>query len=369
MPQLLERPPLATAIGLETIERLVEAICTAPSGDNIQPWALQWDRDARCLTVAVHPTRDRSVMNAGFRMARIACGAIVENLYQSLAHFGLAVSAERYLDPNSVALTLEPRSTPGDCSAALAAIRNRTTNRTVYLPGNLSAEQQQRLSGFAAESAAFPVRPRFYCEPGRKSALAETIATMDAVIFSLKEVRQALVEQLRFPQPGAAPVPDGLSVQSLELNALDRIAFRILHRYPEWAMRTLMYRTVRRYPLQRLHSAAGLCLLTTPKDLRHKDWQTGRMFQRAWLLLTSLGLAVQPMMSPIGLQSLFEFPRPSVQPQLTRWGGVELLDRLRSLAELHDPNLEICGILRFGFGREPHGRSGRRPLDQILTVV
>ena len=65
------------------LEALVAAASRAPSGDNTQPWRFVVDRARGLVTIAVDPRRDPSPMNAGQRMARIACGAALENLVQA----------------------------------------------------------------------------------------------------------------------------------------------------------------------------------------------------------------------------------------------------------------------------------------------
>ena len=76
---------------MSAIDTLVRAATLAPSGDNTQPWSLEVNEEARRLAFFVNETRDRSPMNAGQRMARIAIGSAVENVLQAAKHNGWSV--------------------------------------------------------------------------------------------------------------------------------------------------------------------------------------------------------------------------------------------------------------------------------------
>ena len=68
---------------MEPFKTLISAAVLAPSGDNTQPWRFEIDEDASTIKVMVDESRDRSPMNAGQRMSRIACGAAVENMIRT----------------------------------------------------------------------------------------------------------------------------------------------------------------------------------------------------------------------------------------------------------------------------------------------
>ena len=65
------------------LESLVSAAVRAPSGDNLQPWRFILDPHKETISIHLDPTRDRSPINAGQRMSRIACGAALENLVRT----------------------------------------------------------------------------------------------------------------------------------------------------------------------------------------------------------------------------------------------------------------------------------------------
>ena len=76
------------------LEALIDAAVRAPSGDNTQPWRFLVDSDQGRMTLRVDEGRDRSPMNAGQRMARIAAGAALENLLQTARLCGWPVAVE-----------------------------------------------------------------------------------------------------------------------------------------------------------------------------------------------------------------------------------------------------------------------------------
>src|SRR6266545_357605 len=90
-------------------ESLLAAACRAPSGDNTQPWRFIVDPDGGRVALQVDETRDPSPMNAGQRMARIAVGAVLENLLRAAEGHGWAAELELVSPPELAAVRLTRR--------------------------------------------------------------------------------------------------------------------------------------------------------------------------------------------------------------------------------------------------------------------
>ena len=115
-------------------------------------------------------------------------------------------------------------------------------------------------------------------------------------------------------------------------------------------------------------SASGLCLVVAPDLGEEKDLDVGRAMQRAWLTLTAEGLAVQPMMSLLVLENVWEHGDAALLDSLGRGRLAGLRREFRALVP------EIGGrrpafLMRFGFAPAPSGRTGRLPLHAVSSFA
>src|SRR5262245_61187584 len=107
---------------------LPAAAVQAPSGDNTQPWRFVVEGEGRLLLLP-DETRDRSPMNSGQRMTRIAVGAALENLLRVAKRSGWTVELTGATDP--ALATLRVLRADGLPSAD-PAVAGRVTNRKPY---------------------------------------------------------------------------------------------------------------------------------------------------------------------------------------------------------------------------------------------
>src|SRR5215831_13766175 len=80
-------PDIAAAPGRATIQQIVASGFSAPSGDNLQPWIVDW-RDG-VLSISVDRHRERSLYNFRYRASLIALGAMLENVVIATRQHGL----------------------------------------------------------------------------------------------------------------------------------------------------------------------------------------------------------------------------------------------------------------------------------------
>jgi nitroreductase len=345
------------------LRKFVLAAGQAPSGDNTQPWRFNVDPDAHSIALYVDESRDRSPMNAGQRMARIAVGAALENLLRVAQGSGWTAELER--EPGSAAAVVH-FSGGGEAAANTCEwIAARVTNRRTYdgraVPGH-------QLDQLARQTPALDeVTTHWIVGKDRIGALARVIGLADAAMFAEPSMRRAFLANVRFDEPPSAPVAQGLSLDSLELAASDRQALRIMARVPDWLFNVAGAKRVFAAKARQLvESASGLCLIAARDGAPQTDLAVGRVMQRAWLALTELGLAVQPMSSLLVLENALEHGGPALIAVLGSDRVRALCDEFRALAP------EVAGgrlafLLRFGYAAAPSGRTGRLPLEAIMT--
>jgi UDP:flavonoid glycosyltransferase YjiC (YdhE family) len=346
-------------------EVLLSAAVKAPSGDNTQPWRFVVDQGAGRISIYLDEARDRSPMNAGQRMARVAIGAALENLVRTVAANGWSAQLEE-AEPSALA-TLRLTDTGSASGEVESVIAARVTNRRVYEGRPIAADVAGRLARDTALRAG--VRTYWILQRDRVGRLASLIARADALTLSQPSIRQAFHARVRFDKARDAEVNEGLSIDSLELSAFERFALKMVPRTPDWVMRfSGASRSYAAHVRKLVNSASGLCLIVAPDGQSETDLDVGRAMQRAWLALTAEGLAVQPMMSPLVLENLSEHGPGEIVDSLGRERLLRIREELRRvLPEIGAGRPAV--LMRFGFAAAPSGRTGRLRPEWVTTKI
>jgi len=338
---------------------LLAAAVRAPSGDNTQPWRFVVDYAAGTIALQVDETRDRSPMNSGQRMARIALGAALENLLRTANSNGWTVALQSPTPPALAFLRLQrPAGQPDHIDKV---VTERVTNRRLYDGRPLPAEVLARL---VRETPPLDgVRTHWITERERLTALAALIGRADALMFGEPSMRRAFLSKVRFDAPTTAEVEHGLSLASLEATWSERLALRTLRYLPNWLVRFGGLMKAMAAKARRLiESASGLCLVVAPDSAEATDLAVGQAVQRAWLALTVEGLAVQPMMSWLVLENVQEKGDPGLIASLGRDKLISVSTDIRTQLG-NDIQGRPAFLLRFGYAPPPTGRCGRLPFN------
>jgi hypothetical protein len=330
----------------------------------MQPWRFTLDEDANRISIQFDESRKAL---AAFvdeqRMDRLAMGALLENIEQVASHNGWQLLQEPPTPP--AVATYRLREERAGAATVPPAILNRVTNRKLYDGRPLVAEVLARL--VEKTPALEGVLTHWITDRSRLPALGNLLGRADTLRFAEPALRRSLLSKLRFDQPDEPDIAEGLSLGSLELSGVERFGLRVLPRMPEWLLRwsgalSAFGGTGRR----QVESASGLCLITAPTGNGPSDLLVGRAMQRAWLALTTEELAVQPLMSLVGLETFLqqESPNAATENRLEEWRAAGAAFRAGSGL---DGNNRLGAILRFGFAPAPTVRCGRRPLESFLS--
>ncbi|HEV3021016.1 MAG TPA: hypothetical protein VGX76_01055 [Pirellulales bacterium] len=346
------------------LQSLVSAASGAPSGDNTQPWRFVIDAEAPSVTIELDATRDTSPMNAGQRMARIALGAALENLVRASSCLGLEADVDLCGDGSSAVVRLNVGVTT--VRPIEAAIFARTTNRRFYDSRPLAQPLLTDLCRQTPRQGA--VETRWITDRGKMTQLAAVIGRADAVMFGVASMRAAFLANVRFDAP-AAGVASGLPLATLELSRADRWALGAMRRAPSWLFKLPgALRSLGRHASRLVRSASGMCLIVAHGNDPLVDWSVGRCAQRAWLALTSAGLAAQPMMSLAVLENAVRSTCPATRHSLDdRRVRALLSDFAEQAPELGQGRPAF--LLRFGYAPAASARTGRRPEGETTAVV
>lgn len=339
------------------LEVLLAAAVKAPSGDNLQPWRFEVDQKSGRIALHVDPTRDPSPMNARQLMSRVAVGAALENMIRTAEYNGWCARLDDPSPPAIAAIRLEEANE--GAGVVEENLISRSTNRRPYEGRSVPVEIIERLRRDMPELDG--VRTHWITERGRIDTLAALIGRADAFMFTEPSMRRAFLGNVRFDAASKAEVEFGLPTAALELSFFEILSLRLLL---PWLSRRMFQWTVA--PLfawrseQLVKSASGLCVGCAPDYSEAAYLAVGRAMQRAWLALTTAGLAVQPMMSLVVLDHLGHHGDPELLASLRRKSLADLGTDFRNLApEIAEGRPAF--LLRFGHAPPPSGRTGRLP--------
>ena len=282
--------PTRTRTESTAVRRIVEAACTAPSGDNCQPFDFSWD-GAR-LTVQFDPVRARHRLDAGRNASRVALGCTLEAISVAASDEGLRARFEA-----AAALCFQVRFEPGgEPDALAAALAGRCTDRRPFAPGTLPAPVRADLRDDAAAEADIQLR----LVPGDSELRAFALST-DAVLWRDPACMRDAARWVRYSAAEAARSGDGLPWRSLGYPPLEALGGRLVRAVPSsvgllrraggpWRTRSHMRRLLEATPL------FG-CVFTT-RAAPGAVVSAGRVAMRAWLRLNAAGWGFQPLSLP-----------------------------------------------------------------------
>ena len=353
-------PPVPSDVG-----RLIRAGGWAPSGDNTQPWRFAWDPGRCAIEVVLDPSRDPSPMNAGQQMALIACGAAVENIWSLARALGreatLELPARSRLEEATVVarVVLGGPCAAGDPGDLERTLGERVTNRRPYDGRPLDPAVRDRLERSGGDLPGLDVR--FVTDRALVRRLADAIARGDAVMFGDHTMRHAFLGNVRFDLPRDAEPEERLPIGSLEASAPERLALRAMRFIPGGLFALCRgARILSAHSRTLVRSASGLCFVVPSGEEDRTGLEVGRAAQRAWLAMTGLGLAAQPMMSLPGLRFALAHGAPELVRSLERLGARQALDAFEALLSSAGVSGFPWFVLRFGYAPPPTCRARRR---------
>ena len=346
------------------LERMAGVGALAPSGDNLQPWSFDSDREV--LLVKHDPKRDLSLFNVRYSASFIALGAALENIAIAASKDGFKIKLEYFPMGQDDELVARVSFESGALIDPLVEfLGKRCTNRRPYSNKSLDPSILRSLDVTNKSSTAglFWVQDRT-----KLKELGKITARADRLIFENPRIHSHLFSTLRWSRAEIEQTCDGLPIASLELGRLGSIAFRGLKNWP--VVRFLNQfgfskaAANRSVLLMRRSSAAGL--ITVPDTSPLSFVEAGRAFQRVWLQATKNNLALQPMTAVIFLQ---------LKSRLGDYEGliddqINIVDGLRrDLQDFYALASDVVPVMlfRIGFAAPPSDRTRRRLSWNLLN--
>ncbi len=339
----------------------------APSGDNTQPWRFEIVGEEH---VRVHgfDTREHCVYDLDGHPSQLAVGALLECLSLAATAHSRRALINRRPDDAETHLLFDIQFEPDPAAKTdplVAFIEKRVVQRRPMSTQPLTDAQKLALS--AAVGDAF--RVIWFERSDQRRRLAKLCfdnAKIRLTIPEAYEVHRAVIEW------GAQYSADKIPAQAVGADALNlkmmRWAMASWGRVDflnTWFMGDLMPR-LQMDLMPGILCAAHFALSAAKPTVTVDDYiDAGRAMQRFWLTAASLGLYVQPEMTPLIFS---RYHRQHIKftriPKARRLAG-ELDARLRQIFPGEDiESLFFLG--RIGAGRAPASRSTRKPLEALM---
>lgn len=275
-----------------TIQKVIEESVHAPSGDNAQPWRFVLIKEG----VEVHNVeRDQTLFNFERRGDYIAHGALLENIAIVAGHYGMTANIKLFPKGYGLHRATVLFVDGGSCNEELyQAIEKRATNRKPYSGEMISEAEKRKLLEVAGEGDV--VRVLIVNKKDAVKKIAQATSLNDWLILKNKEIREFLFSIIRWTDEEERVSP-GMHVQTLELKPPQQKIFRLFknERIARIAAR-IGFSNIMRKEAEALYGTSGGMLVVTLKDKKPEDFiKGGMLFQRIWLLVTAMGLSMQPL--------------------------------------------------------------------------
>ena len=334
---------------------LMEAVRSAPSADNSQPWCFDWDG-----TILTCRVRRRGGFPVDYHATRLALGTAAENLIWSMQSLGLDMTSWYIGIPKGDGIFAQGSVTGrmNDIELFNTPLwKLRHTNRLPYCSEIDPAIGQQ-----LRDCQVNKVGVRVVTGSGIRK-IADWIKQASEIRFQTPEVNKWFAASLRY---GSSPeeINDGLHVNTL---ALPPGGGALLKLMSDWGRMQWLNR-IRAYKLFAAIEAANfqktpLIIAIVGSSDKSAAFDAGRCLQQVWLRVTELGLSAHPYYVVSDLLNRLEsgsVPTECMAQALALQANI--------YADL-DRDTTLHCLLRVG---KPIGKtqvSGRIPLGRLMCNV
>ncbi|MYN45049.1 molybdopterin biosynthesis protein MoeY [Pseudoduganella sp. FT93W] len=283
-----------------TLEQILDLARWAPSGDNTQPWRFEI-LGPRRLIVHGYDTRNHCVYDLDGHPSQLSLGALLETMSIAATRFRLQLHASRHTEAPeqhprfSIDLLPAPLL---EADALADFIQTRSVQRRALSRRPLSPAERAALAG------ALPPGYQVYWLEGSARRQAAWLmfdnAGLRLTMPEAWQVHRSVIDwNARYSVariPSQALGVDAATARLMQwiMQRWERVAF-----FNRWLAGTLAPR-VQMDLLPGLACAAHFVLVAPHRAQRIDDFvEAGRAVQRFWLTAASLGLQLQPELTPL----------------------------------------------------------------------
>ncbi len=346
------------------IKSILEYGIRAPSGDNCQPWLFKIEG----LNVSLYndPQKDTSLYNLKQRASLIAHGALIETLNIAAPHFGLEPHIDYFPDKENLDLIANIRFSESATTThpLLTTIIERQTNREPFQSTLITTDQIQAWKKIATPNEGWIFS--IVAEEKLKE-LSKILSYNERIVFEEANLHKFLFDQIRWTPEETEKTRDGLDLNTLGLNAFDKIAFSYLKnwRLVQILNKIGLSRIIQRSSKQTLKTASSYIFITIPDITDLNYIMGGKIWQRLLLNLTKDGLTAQPI---VGLTCLMQANTEGVQDLAISKVHKALLTNIGESINRIVPGRNRTVLAIFRVGKAPTTvRSLRRKIEDLLV--
>lgn len=330
-------------------DKVVLAVRMTPTGDNSQPFTIDWNTDHAIIHHNDELARHR--LNVNNIASMISLGCLLENVRVAALSEGMGIdyTLDKTNPLSSFKITFHKLN--HSASDLLKAIELRCSDRRNF-SGGYTPELAKELSNvsvnYQAQLKIFQKLPdKIY-----KFALK-----CDSIFWEDTRIFFDTVSWVRFSKEEALRTKDGLTAANLGLNPITKFFFWLTTRntVTQKIFKILGLKAQGKVILKnQLNSAAGVVFFYPPERSLLGLVETGKLAQRVWLELTQRDYAAQPFTLPtlLPFANHTNLGNKDFDPEIT-----ELLNTGAQLMN-DELNLPAWG-LRFGKVDKPFPDSAR----------
>jgi hypothetical protein len=343
----------------EHMASILNAGLAAPSADNRHTICFRIISDRE---VAVLGTSEYHA--AGYQrraLTQVSLGAVIENIAIRAASLQRTVDVTSTLDARPsqplVHLVFDGGGKPEPLLDA--AIGERHTNRAVLFRGPALTDSARSEINAVISADQSGCRLAWCGKDVDRGAVLGLVRQAEAERFRVQNQHAELFGSVRFDVGWQETCAEGLPPGALGVESLLRGPFRALGHWPMMQMLNL----VGAHQLMGIRAGYLPCALApdvgvvlAPDDSPDSLLAAGRLFQRAWLKLSSMGRAFQPFAA----SALFAL---RANDAVERSFG----ENMRSLWSRITPGATPVIVFRTGLANPPKVRTSRLPIEKYLS--
>ena len=313
------------------MQELIRYATLAPNGHNTQPWKFKIQEN----TIQIHPDYSRRlpVVDPHDRELWISLGCALENLV--IASQAAGYESE-IVYPSSEAdyiqAKLQNGKTPNP-TPLFDAIPERQNTRSIYDEQPLPAADLELIQGIKLESG---VSTRILTSSNQIESVLEYVKAGDQNQYANQAFIDELVAWIRFNKSELFQTLDGLYSRCSGNPEVPRWLGKMF-------VTTDSAKQQAQTDEQNIRSSSGLLVILAEQDDKQAWINTGRVYERLALTLTTMKLKSAVMNQPIEVH--------------------ELRSQFQSYLNIGAAQPQF--LLRFGYA-DPMPRSLRRPVEQVL---
>lgn len=353
----------------EPIADILQLARWAPSGDNTQPWRFEIV-DERHLIIHAFDTRMHCVYDLDGHPSQISVGALMETLAIAASAHGMRTHFRRRpesLDERPdyfVELLSDTQVLP---DPLLPHIKQRSVQRGPFKTIPLTELQKQTLEN--AVGKYYTVH--WFEGRNQRWRLAKLMFDNAKLRLTLPEAYQVHRDIIEWDACFSEDrVPDkalGLDAVTLKLMRWVMGSWERVQFFNTYLAGHLIPRLEMDF-FPSLFCAAHFAIVAHKAPETIDDYVcAGRAVQRLWLTATSLGLSLQPELTPLIFSRYVREERCFSQSAAARIQAQTLAEQLKEV--LANDTSKTAFLGRIGYGVAPRARSLRLPLQRLATPL